>query len=124
MSSQVLLPSLPVVPLPGGVQEQEEVVNAAAAEVDGAALLKFKIYFFPPYFLYRETTHGHRFFRRGDEEFFSLYAWVKNASRGGDVFGCHSLGEGDGGWGGFIFKWRQNETILYNFDMVNGTTSQ
>ncbi len=48
MSSQVLLPALPVVPLPGGVQEQEEVVNAAAAEVDGAALCKsfFKIKLF------------------------------------------------------------------------------
>ena len=39
-------------------------------------------------------THGHHILRRGGEENIFMCAWVKNASRGGDVFGCHSLGEG------------------------------
>ncbi len=46
---------------------------------------------------------GHHFFRRGGEEFF-LCAWVKNAFRRGDVFGCHSLGEGGGVKNGIKMK--------------------
>ena len=42
---------------------------------------------------------GTTFFIEGVKNFFFMCAWVKNASRGGDVFGCHSLGEG-GGEGG------------------------
>ena len=45
------------------------------------------------------STHGHHFFRRGGGEIFFMCTWVKNGYRGGDVFGCHSLGE-EGGKGG------------------------
>ena len=48
-------------------------------------------------------THGHHFFRRGGEEFFFMCTWVKNGYRGGDVFGCHSLGEEEGKGGKKIF---------------------
>ena len=38
-------------------------------------------------------THGLGFFRRGREYFF-MGTWVKNAFRGGDVFGCVAWVEG------------------------------
>ena len=60
-------------------------------------------------------THGHHFFRRGGEEFFSMSTWVKNGYRGGDAFGCHSLGEEGGKGGGKkIFIIKKNNCFLLN----------
>ncbi len=38
---------------------------------------------------------GTTFFVEGVKNFF-MFTWVKNSYRGGDVFGCHCLGEGRG----------------------------
>ncbi len=63
-------------------------------------------------------THGHHFFRRGGEEFFFMCTWVKNGYRGGDVFGCHSLGEEGGKGGGKkIFNIKENNCLLLNKKM-------
>ncbi len=58
-------------------------------------------------------THGHHFFCRGGEEFFSMCTWVKNGYKGGDVFGCHSLGEEGGKGGGKKnFNIKENNCLL------------
>ncbi len=49
--------------------------------------------------LHRSATHGQGFYHRGGEDFFFMCTWIRNGYRGGDVFGCHSLGE-EGGKGG------------------------
>ena len=44
-----------------------------------------------------------------------MYTWVKNGYRGGDVFGCHSLGEEGGKGGGKkIFNIKKNNCFLLN----------
>ncbi len=41
------------------------------------------------------TTHGHNFFCRGGDYFSPCVHRSKKGFRGGEVFGCLSLGEGE-----------------------------
>ncbi len=60
------------------------------------------------------VTHGHHIFRRGGEEFFFMCTWVKNGYRGGDVFGCYSLGEKGVKGGKKIFDIKENNCLFIN----------
>ena len=60
-------------------------------------------------------AHMGTIFCKDGEEVFFMCAWVKNASRRGDVFGCHSLGEGEKEIVKNGIKMRQ---AFYNFDLT------
>ena len=56
---------------------------------------------------------GATFFLEGVKIFF-MCTWVKNTYRGGDVLGCHSLGEEGSKGGEKIFNIKKNNYFFLN----------